>query len=442
MPDMNTAAPGSAQPPPAGRSASRAQAARICRHDASGVRALVLHGDHVPVCSVAVLRAADVRQDGAAGAGRLALGVGCRRLLLPGRAAGRLLLRAFPDRAGLDASDRPDPPRRVHAGVSRAADRAAVGLGRSADGRALSVADRTVHRGDRPAVRRGFGQRAAVAGLVRPHRPSPWPRSLLPVCGEQPRQPDRAAGLPLRARAGVRAQGAQPSVGAGVPAADRGLGRGLHRHAHLPDRAWRRGRGKVGRRYRRDRCRPADVDGSPGLDRPGAGALGAADGLHHPCHDRCRLGAAAVGAAARALPAHLRPGVPRQAAHSPHGAAVSPSRRRGLRPADPVADQARDLVPHGGGRRHGLLHVRHGGSPYAVRGASRGAIPHRVLPVDVVRGSARRAVGGADRAQDLQRGVRVSAAAGAVDGLPAGRVRRRRAGPRGGKRSPVSPAGS
>ena len=65
---------------------------------ATPVRALVVYGDDVPLSAAAVLRAADVRQDGAAGARRLAVGVGGRHLLLPGRSARRLLLCAFPDR--------------------------------------------------------------------------------------------------------------------------------------------------------------------------------------------------------------------------------------------------------------------------------------------------------------------------------------------------------
>ena len=48
---------------------------------------------------------------------------------------------------------------------------------------------------DRPAVPGRVGQRAAAAGVVRAHRASARQRSLLPLRGEQSRQPDRAAGL-------------------------------------------------------------------------------------------------------------------------------------------------------------------------------------------------------------------------------------------------------
>ena len=105
-----------------------AQTAWVCRHDAPLVRALVVHGDDVPVGAAAVLRAADVRQDGAAGARRLTLGVGRRHLLLPGGAAGRLLLCALPDRPCVHAADGPDPSGRLPAGVHRAAHRSAVRL--------------------------------------------------------------------------------------------------------------------------------------------------------------------------------------------------------------------------------------------------------------------------------------------------------------------------
>ena len=97
------------------------------------------------------------------------------------------------------------------------------------------------------------------------------------------------------------------------------------------------------------------------------------------------------------------------------------------------ADQARQLVRHRHDRRHRVLHLGHGGAPHALRGAPGGQPPDRVLPVDVVRRGARRLVGGADRAQDLQRGVRVSAAARPVDGLPSRRLQRRRPAARRGQ---------
>ena len=105
------------------------------------------------------------------------------------------------------ATDRRHPSGRLPAGVPGAAHRPAGDLGRAAARRALSVAARALHRGHRAAVHRRVGQCAAAAGLVCPHRPSARARSLFPVRGQQSRQPDRAAGLSVRARAGVRAEG-------------------------------------------------------------------------------------------------------------------------------------------------------------------------------------------------------------------------------------------
>ena len=93
--------------------------------------------------------------------------------------------------------------------------------------------------GDRPALRGGLGQRAAAAGVVRPHRPSARPRSLLPLRGEQPRQPGGAAGLSVRAGAGLRAQGAEPAVGGAVRGADRRAGTRLLADAPGAGRAGR-----------------------------------------------------------------------------------------------------------------------------------------------------------------------------------------------------------
>ena len=176
---------------------------------------------------------------------------------------------------------------------------------------------------------------------------------------------------------------------------------------------------------RRGSRRPSDLARSAGLGRAGAGALGAADGLHDARHDRRRLRAAAVGAAAVALSAHLRAGVPRALADPAAGAAGAASDQRGRGPVGAVADQARRMVADGNDRRHRVLHVGDGGAPHALRGAAGGAISDRVLSLDGARRRARRHVGGADRAAHLQRGVRVSAAAGALDGLPAGCVQHR-----------------
>ena len=168
------------------------------------------------------------------------------------------------------------PSRRLPAGVPGAADRAAGGLERAAAGRALPVAARALHGGDRPAVPGGLGQRAAAAGVVRPHRPSARARSLLPVRGEQPRQPDRAAGLSVRAGAGVRAEGAEPAVDRAVPAADRRLGAGLLADAPGAGRAGGDRRRRAGRGRERSRRTPR---------RPGP--IGWAGSAWRWCRRRC-----------------------------------------------------------------------------------------------------------------------------------------------------------
>ena len=59
-----------------------------------------VHVDDLPVGAAAVFDPADVRQDGAAGARRRAIGLGRRDVLFPGSAAGWLLLRTCADQPG------------------------------------------------------------------------------------------------------------------------------------------------------------------------------------------------------------------------------------------------------------------------------------------------------------------------------------------------------
>ncbi len=73
-------------------------------------------------------------------------------------------------------------------------------------------------------------------------------------------------------------------------------------------------------------------------------------------------------------------------------------------------------------RPRGVLHHGDAGAPHALRGAAGAGLPDRVLSVDVVRRRAGRHVHGAGGAQAVQRGLRVSAAARPLDGLPAGRA--------------------
>ena len=148
------------------------------------------------------------------------------------------------------------------------------------------------------------------------------------------------------------------------------------------------------------------------LDRAGVRPGRAGDGVHGAHHHRRGLGAAAVGDPAGALPAHLRAGVPRPAADLARGPAVPAPRRPGDRAHRPVVPDPRLVHPQRH-RRCGVLHHGDAGAPHALRGAAGAALPHRVLPLDVVRRRAGRHVHGAGGAQALQRGLRVSAAAGA-----------------------------
>ena len=296
-------------------------------------------------------------------------------------------------------------------------------MGRAAAGRALPVADRPVHGGDRPAVPGGVGQRAAAAGLVRAHRPSARARSLLPVRGQQPRQPDRAAGLSVRAGAGVRPERAEPHLGVRLRAA-----RDLRWRVVLPDarRAGRRRAGNPGRARRRagrDALR-APTWGER-LGWVGLALVPSALLTAFTTHVTTDVASAPL---LWVLPLSLylltfvlvfreRPLIPRESLLFLH------LDRAGRGAARAVADQARELVRH---RSTGVAvfftsaMVAHR-TLYEARPAP--PLSHRVLSVDVARRRARRPVRGADRAEDLQRGVRVSAAAGAVDGLPAGRAR-------------------
>ena len=260
-----------------------------CRRAASGVRALVVHGDDVPLGAAAVLRAADVRQDGAAGARRLAVGMGCRRSSSSRpRCWSATAMRIFLIARASTPADRLDPPGRMPAGVSGAADRAARRAGAS-----------------RP-----------------PGEPYLWQIGLFTV----------AIGLPFLA------------VSANAPLLQAWFARTGHPHGHDPyflyaasnlgsliallgypfilepafglkelSRLWALGflllvvalalvfvvmrtcqselGGRGCRRRRlgiwRSRCRAiraARMDGSPGLDRPGARAGGTAHGVHHTRH--------------------------------------------------------------------------------------------------------------------------------------------------------------
>ena len=87
------------------------------------------------------------------------------------------------------------------AGHARAANRPLREPRRAAGRRRLRLADRDARSRRRTAVFRRLGQRAAAAGVVRPHRPSARERPLLPLWRLQSRQPHRASRLSDRDRA-------------------------------------------------------------------------------------------------------------------------------------------------------------------------------------------------------------------------------------------------
>ncbi len=187
----------------------------------------------------------------------------------------------------------------------------------------------------------------------------------------------------------------------------------------------RRDRRSNRRRKRRDhRTAGADVAGAIGLGRPGARPVGAADRLHHARHHRCRLGAAAVGAPARALSPDVRARVPRAHDHSDAAASRGASRLGHPRPARALTDNPRELVHHRRHRRRGVLHVGNGCASHTLRSPAQSSAPDGVLSLDVAWRRPWRALRRAHRTQDLFRSVRVSAAARPLDGLPTARARR------------------
>ena len=195
------------------------------------------------------------------------------------------------------------PSCRMQRGLFGFADRTAERLDRAAGRRALPVANRPLHGGDRPAVSGRCRQRPLAAGVVRAHRTRPSRRSLLSLRGEQSRQLDSPAELPVHPRAGLWSQGPEPVLGGRLRAVAGGPRLGLCADAG-PRRACSQSpRGRFPWQSRRRRA--AHVVGSAWLDRPGAGTGGAAHRLHHPRHHRYRFRTAALGVAAFALSADL-----------------------------------------------------------------------------------------------------------------------------------------
>src|SRR6266852_872731 len=284
----------------------------------AALRAHALRGRDAPVRD-----AADGGQDDPAAARRHPRDVEHLPGVLPGRAARRLRLRAREHHA--PAALAPGAP---------ASDRARGAPGRAAPGREPAPATR---RRGQPGARRahapvGLGgpalpggerDRAAAPAVVHPDRAPGRPRSVLPLCGQQPRQHARAAGLPDPGRA------APAPAGPGLAHPDHAVEHGLRR-ARAPDRPLRAdplveaggrhapgpapGSGRRGGRAHRAGARLAAP--AP-LDRPGLRALEPAARRDHLHHHRPGRGAAPVGAAARHLPADLHPRLRPLAAGAP-----------------------------------------------------------------------------------------------------------------------------
>ena len=197
---MGHAVPGAAQP------FTMIEAARYFAHRSNGIRlghgdcrsagerteagrdvrtrlaARNVHRRHHAECRAGVHGAADVHQDGAAPFWRRAVGVVGGDRVLPGRAARGLRLCPLAHALRRRSRVGCDPP----GGDDRRCVRAAAvdrrRLGPPARGRASALADRLVHRLDRPAVFCARRQQSVVAGLVRAHRSPRREGPVLPLC--------------------------------------------------------------------------------------------------------------------------------------------------------------------------------------------------------------------------------------------------------------------
>src|SRR5712664_2729759 len=280
----------------------------------------------------------------------------------------------------------------------------------------------------------------AAPAVVHPHRAPGRARSLLSLRGQQPGQ---HAGPPGLSHSG----GAAPAP-AGIDLAhpDRALEPGL-RDAGRSHRALRadplveaRARTGAGRRGDGERAGPGReapaMAAAGSLGRARLRAVEPAPRGHHLHHHRPGRGAAALGAAARDLPADLHPRLRPLAAAAPSrggGARAAPQPARdlpdGLRPARAHLGH-RALALRSALRHRARLPRRPGAGPSGT------ASPHRVLPADLGGRRAGRALQRSGGPARLFLDDRVSADDG--DGLRAPRRAeqpRARAGRRGAARA-------
>jgi len=237
----------------------------------------------------------------------------------------------------------------VHLGVSRRgvdpADRIAHGLRRSAFGGRRALARRSVRGFDRIALRGAVGKRAAAAKLVRRKRASPGAQSLCPLCRLQPRFVCALLAYPLALESllTLRAQAWVWSVGFRRPCdliataaiiAARGAKRSCRRACRIIDA--RRG---------------ATASRGLALAAVPAGLVIAVT-AYISTESRPRR---SLGAAARALSAHVLAGIPRQ---SPGFRTISSSRS--------CVSWSRPLADHLAWRRPRILARHHGANLLAL----------------------------------------------------------------------------
>ena len=173
-----------------------------------------------------------------------------------------------------------------------------------------------------------------------------------------------------------------------------------------------------GSRARRGR-RAADLARRRVLGGARGGAVWPAGGGDRAHLHRCRGGAAALGASARALPPDLRH---RVRAPPDHSALAGRRRAAGLRHRPRRRAHLRSAQDHPrAGRRssRGVLRQRADVPWRTCAHAPGAAISHRLLPLDGHRRRGRRHRGGADRAPRLRLGGGVSDPAGACAPVPA-----------------------
>ncbi len=341
-----------------------------------------IHRHDFPVCAASVLGAADVRQDGAAAARRLAVGVVGGDGLLSRCAAARLRLRACVDTLSRSAPCRHRAPLRFRAGAYGAAACDRGRMGQAAGGLCRAMADRFVRRLDRIAVLRGRGQCPDAAGMVCAHRPPAGAGSILSLWRVQSRLIRGVTCLSGSDRAVPDVAGTDRILVGGLRRADDvHCGCGSRVGADLPCR----GEAIVlHRAFNRTLARPAAMDGARFR------AVCAAHRGHLAYLDRHCVGAVPVDRPARALPRHLRAHLPpwrrTRARYSGAGAALC----RGAAGDRPDAGRARLLDGRHHARSRNVRDLGHDLPSRALPAASRGFASDRILSVDLGRRRARR----------------------------------------------------